>query len=236
MSSVLPGQRVKRVLIVDDERDVRGLLQAIFEGGGYWADLAMDGETALRAIKRRRPDLITLDLAMPGLSPFEVLAQIGMMVSPPPIVAISGQYASPKILSMLRPHIWAYLSKPFPPDFLLKTCATILAVAERKPIPVPVERRRERRRALLLGVTLISAEGKAVATGQLLDLSGYGAQVDLGVPLALNSRVRLSLALADGGPPLVLDTVIRWCEGTIVGVNFMDLSLESAARLGSAVA
>ena len=62
------GSDRKKVLVVDDERDVCVYLSRIFEENGFHAVCAGDGEDALRAVEQEKPDLITLDLSMPKTS------------------------------------------------------------------------------------------------------------------------------------------------------------------------
>ena len=58
----------KRVLVVDDEEDVRRYLAAILEDGGFTVDTACDGNEALKMVEECAPDLISLDLVMPEKS------------------------------------------------------------------------------------------------------------------------------------------------------------------------
>jgi CheY-like chemotaxis protein len=58
----------KKVLVVDDESDVRVYLSRLLEENGFRATCAANGEEALRAVEKERPDLITLDLSMPETS------------------------------------------------------------------------------------------------------------------------------------------------------------------------
>jgi CheY-like chemotaxis protein len=58
----------KKVLVVDDEQDVRVYLSRLLEENGFRAACASNGEEALRAVEKERPDLITLDLSMPETS------------------------------------------------------------------------------------------------------------------------------------------------------------------------
>ena len=61
-------KQLKRILVVDDEPDVRTYLARLFQDSGYEAASAADGAEALEAVRRQRPDLITLDLSMPNKS------------------------------------------------------------------------------------------------------------------------------------------------------------------------
>ena len=61
-------KRLKRILVVDDEPDIRAYLARLFQDNGYEASSAADGVEALDAVRKQRPDLITLDLSMPNKS------------------------------------------------------------------------------------------------------------------------------------------------------------------------
>lgn len=66
----------ERILIVDDEAQNLELMEALLASAGYEILLAHEGEEALRLARERRPDLLLLDLMMPGLSGFEVCARV----------------------------------------------------------------------------------------------------------------------------------------------------------------
>jgi CheY-like chemotaxis protein len=223
--------RRRRILVVDDEADVRAMLLATLEDAGYDVDLAEDGVSALGRILAHRPDLMTLDLSMPGMDGWELVAKLATLPAPPPIIVISGVSGSPRMLGSLQPFVRAYLSKPFPADFLLQTCARILDAVEREPARVAVERRKSVRHPVTIEVSLLSAEGVPLVRGHVLDLSADGAQIDLGIPLAQDSRVGLALSLPDGVAPLNLAAQVRWREGAVMGVRFEDLPAEAVARL-----
>ncbi len=228
--------RRRRILVVDDEADMRALLLATFEDAGYDVDLAEDGVSALARILAHRPDLVTLDLSMPGMDGWELVAKLGTLPAAPPIVVISGVHGSPQILGRLPRIVYAYLSKPFPVDFLLQTCARVLNAVERGPVSVAIERRKSVRLPVTVDVALLSSDGTPLVRGHILDLSAKGAQIDLGTPLAQDSRVTLAISLPDGIEPLTVAARVRWRDGVILGVRFEELSAPAVARLTALLA
>jgi putative two-component system response regulator len=65
-----------RILIVDDERQNRQLLEVLLAADGYLLDTASSAEEALAVLAHRRPDLILLDVMMPGMDGYQVVARI----------------------------------------------------------------------------------------------------------------------------------------------------------------
>jgi len=61
-----------KILVVDDDPDMRDTLQMILESGGYTVVMAEDGEQCLSKLKEEQPDLLVLDLLMPRMDGFEV--------------------------------------------------------------------------------------------------------------------------------------------------------------------
>jgi two-component system response regulator (stage 0 sporulation protein F) len=76
----------KTIMIVDDEESVRFLYREELEDEGYRVITAEDGEEALRKVKTDRPDLITLDIRMPGMDGIEVLHRIREMDKEIPVI------------------------------------------------------------------------------------------------------------------------------------------------------
>lgn len=66
----------RRILVVDDEEDIREILHLVLEKQGYSVELAADGQEGLDLIDRRPPDLIILDLKMPRFSGYRLFAQL----------------------------------------------------------------------------------------------------------------------------------------------------------------
>ena len=72
--AAMPPERMPRVLVVDDERRNRQLVEVMLETEGYEVSSVESGREALDAVARRCPDLIILDVMMPGLNGYEVAA------------------------------------------------------------------------------------------------------------------------------------------------------------------
>ena len=77
---------MKTILVVDDEESIRLLYREELEEEGYRVILASDGEEALRKVRNETPDLVTLDIRMPGMDGIEVLQRIRQMDRKIPVI------------------------------------------------------------------------------------------------------------------------------------------------------
>ena len=85
------GDPVKpRILVIDDEAAIRDSLQMILEYEGYEVMQAATGDEGVKLIEREAPDLVFLDIKMPGMDGLEVLQKLRHLVETTPIVVISG--------------------------------------------------------------------------------------------------------------------------------------------------
>ncbi len=80
---------MKRILVVDDEENIRLLYKEELEDEGFVVELARNGEEALEKFVPFRPDLITLDIKMPGIGGLEVLKRIREVERDLPIILCS---------------------------------------------------------------------------------------------------------------------------------------------------
>ena len=85
---------MKRILVVDDEENIRFLYKEELEDEGFAVDLAKNGEEVLEKVENFQEDLITLDIKMPGLNGIEVLKRIREQKRNLPIILCSayGEY------------------------------------------------------------------------------------------------------------------------------------------------
>jgi DNA-binding response OmpR family regulator len=108
-----------KVLIVDDEPDVLLTLRMILESEGFDPLLAADGETALRRVDEERPDLVVLDIMMPVLDGWFVLAELGGRPTRPKVVVCSAKSGDGDRTRARDLGADEYVTKPFEPDDLV---------------------------------------------------------------------------------------------------------------------
>jgi two-component system KDP operon response regulator KdpE len=125
----------ERVLIVDDEPQIRRALRTALAGHGYEIAVAEDGEEALTALAARLPDVVVLDLVMPGTDGFEVLRQTRGW-STVPIIVLSARGQEPDKVAALDLGADDYLTKPFGMEELLARLRAVLRRAGTPQEPV----------------------------------------------------------------------------------------------------
>lgn len=79
----------KRILVIDDEAGVRETFRNALEGIGYQVDLAASGEEGLTQAQRERPDLVFLDLKMPGMDGIETMRELQQRVRNVPVFIVT---------------------------------------------------------------------------------------------------------------------------------------------------
>jgi DNA-binding response OmpR family regulator len=101
-----------RILVVDDDDDIRGLLRALLERAGHEVVDAPDGRAGLRKLYEGSPDLVILDVAMPGLDGWATLERI-REVSDVPVLMLTARDAELERVRGLRGGADDYVVKPF---------------------------------------------------------------------------------------------------------------------------
>ncbi len=84
------GNRIKRILIIDDDEDIRDILREVMESAGYHADIAEDGTRGMRLQKQEPYHLIITDIIMPGKEGIETILELKSNFRDLKIIAISG--------------------------------------------------------------------------------------------------------------------------------------------------
>lgn len=112
-----------KILVVDDEADVRFLCKVNLEFEGYQVIDAANGSEALQKIRTEQPDLVLLDVMMPGVDGWEVLAKIrsDRTIAELPVVMLTALTRGPDQLKGWSLGISEYVTKPFNPIALSRT-------------------------------------------------------------------------------------------------------------------
>ncbi len=207
-----------RILVIDDEPAMIGAVAALVGSVGHRVSAAYDGHEALRRFDADRPDLVILDLAMPGLDGIAVCREIRGR-GPTPIIVLSGEGQEAAKVEALDAGADDYVTKPFGKDELL---ARIRAVSRRRGITrrsatvhgsLRIDRQRHEAWAgeTLLPLTpiefalldvLLRADGDLVTHEELLQ-AGWRGEPDPD-PLWIKphmARLRAKLRTAHAPPP-----------------------------------
>jgi two-component system KDP operon response regulator KdpE len=116
------------ILVVDDEPAISRLVRAKLQADGYAVTTATRGEEALAILEDERPDLIVLDVMMPGIDGFETLRRLrsGIHGNQIPVIMLTARASDADRLHGLNAGADDYMSKPFNPDELAARVAAVL--------------------------------------------------------------------------------------------------------------
>ncbi len=134
MQENLSRPQDKLVLIVDDDDSIRELIDFIVKKEGFRTEKVSDGKTALEKAKNLNPDLILLDLMLPGYGGFEILRELqAYETASIPIVIITGRYADRTTVELIKqePNVKEFVEKPIKVNLL---SATIHKILKTRPI------------------------------------------------------------------------------------------------------
>jgi DNA-binding NtrC family response regulator len=104
---------MSRILIVDDEAPIREVLSTFLEEIGYEAHALADGESAINWLREEKPDLILLDVRMPGMSGLDVLKNARQLYPEMPVIMISGYADEDLAREALQEGAYDFFLKPF---------------------------------------------------------------------------------------------------------------------------
>ncbi len=148
---------MKRILIVDDDRSLRHVLGRLLEAAGYSVAPAADGVEALELLKRKRFDLVLLDIGLPLLNGLEVLGRLRKRKVRPKIIVMTADDTPETVLSAVREHAYRYIGKPFAPNTVVDLVSAALSAESAAP-PIEVLSARPEWVELLVPCDLESAE------------------------------------------------------------------------------
>lgn len=198
----LTGQRI---LIIDDQPSIRGVLQVALEEAGADVWTAGDGPSAMLLLESALPDLVLLDQSMPGMDGWAVIESLRgaprTAAIPVVLVTTAKDFSSFELARQLG--VAAFVSKPFRLHEVIETAGRILRGAR------PLQGRGARD-AEGPSVQIREPAGALVGMGRLLDLDEKGAQVEFDRPLP--SGGRYELVLPESTAPLHAE--VRWVRKT----------------------
>jgi CheY-like chemotaxis protein len=123
-----------RILIVEDHPTMREAMRLVLEGEGFDIDEASDGDQALAAVQDERPDLVLLDMSIPGTSGSEVLAAVKSdpVTSEVRVIVVTatGEEGRAAAMTAGADH---YFTKPFSPIALLQAVEDVLGPEDAAP-------------------------------------------------------------------------------------------------------
>jgi excisionase family DNA binding protein len=116
------------VLVVDDDARVREFIRVNLEMEGYAVAEATDGEEALRAIEGQAPDLVLLDVVMPGVDGWQMLQRMQEQHGSIPVIMFSGKVDEESVAEAARRGAQGFIGKPFDPQQLIDRAKQLLPV------------------------------------------------------------------------------------------------------------
>lgn len=218
----------ERILVVDDDPDIRRLVGAYLQDDGFTVLEAADGEAAVRLEAAAHPDLVVLDLMLPGLSGMDVLRAIRAQGDCPVVLLTARDDVTDKVLG-LELGADDYITKPFHPRELIARIKSILRRATGSPdqvlrhseLEIHLGRREVRIGDQLVRLTrtefdllaaLFRADGRVLTRGQLLGAAARPDAVTLERSIDSHIRnLRQKLEPVPGAPSYVL---------TVIGVGY----------------
>jgi two-component system, OmpR family, phosphate regulon response regulator PhoB len=122
-----------RVLVVDDDREILEMTALLLRGAGHEVTLAASGEEALYLVQESPPDLVLLDINMPGFDGWEVLRVLKEddRTASLPVVMFSVNFEVREKLHALQQGASDYITKPFDTNALLRRVSDVLAAGKR---------------------------------------------------------------------------------------------------------
>ena len=108
-----------RILVIDDEVAIRDTMRMILEYDGYDVLVAGSGQEGLQLVEREHPDLVFLDVKMPGMDGLEVLGRVRQINESLPVVIVSAHGTAMTALEAGRLGAFRFIEKPLSKDYVL---------------------------------------------------------------------------------------------------------------------
>jgi two-component system alkaline phosphatase synthesis response regulator PhoP len=180
----------KRILLIEDEEDIAALVKLQAELSGYKLHVEVDGINGFRAVEREKPDLVVLDLMLPGMNGYDLCRKIktNSELKNIPVIILSAKNEELDVLLGLELGADDYVAKPFSPKILISRIKAVLRrgkdnektakVIEFAEFTLEVDRYILRKNEKIINLTLsefgilkrlLQNKGKVLTRNQLLD-------------------------------------------------------------------
>ena len=116
----------KRILIVDDEASIAETLRDHL-ARDHAVEVVSNGDEALAAVSRARPNVVLLDMNMPGMSGLEVLKRLQQIDATIPVIMVTGTDDVPAVGEALKLGAFSYVPKPFAAEYIRHLVAAALS-------------------------------------------------------------------------------------------------------------
>ena len=113
----------KRLLVIDDEENMRHMLSTVLEKAGYWVDCATDGSQGLKMIDNTLYEFILCDIKMPKMDGMAFLKAARTRLDTSTVIMMSAYETIDTAIEAMKLGAYDYISKPFESDDLLKHVA-----------------------------------------------------------------------------------------------------------------
>ena len=127
---------MSRILVVDDDRTTRHVLRKLLTSAGFAVTVAKDGVEALEVLRKRRFDLLLLDVWMPRMNGLDLLERLRTRKVRPRVVVMTSDEAPQTLLEAVRQQAFKYVHKPIASIELLQTVRDVLKAPEPPSIEV----------------------------------------------------------------------------------------------------
>ena len=227
-----------RVLVVEDDADLRTLMWRIFADGGHEVAMAADGAEGIEKVHSLRPELVVVDIVLPGLDGWAVIRSLKKLPLPPPVVILSVHSHSEMYNRAVDAGVAAYIEKPFSVVDLLATCERVVREDGQRP-RAPRDRRGAPRRTVRVPVEVLDQEQGWWTFGELVDLGSGGACLSMPFPLPSDGKVRVAFAVPGEPERLSVDGRLQWRapapRGFAYGMEFVNVRPEAQLQIDAFV-
>jgi len=124
---------MSHILVTDDDATTRQMIRGVLKKNGHTVTTASDGVSALRAMQKKKFDLVLLDIWMPKMTGLGLLARLHEEKHIPKIIVMTSDQTSDTLLTAMRGHVYQFLRKPLDAEMLRVTVDNALSSAPSAP-------------------------------------------------------------------------------------------------------